>query len=56
MRARRWQQARVPLATKLLEQLQTLDAGTWFSPGFAGTTIPTLLEALELITAQVESR
>jgi glycerophosphoryl diester phosphodiesterase len=32
-----------------LEELKKLDAGTWFSEEFAGTRIPTLEEALQLI-------
>ena len=32
-----------------LEELSALDAGSWFSPSFAGERIPTLKEALELI-------
>jgi glycerophosphoryl diester phosphodiesterase len=31
-----------------LEELRQLDAGSWFSPEFAGQTIPTLEEILEL--------
>ena len=31
------------------QQLQQLDAGTWFRPEFAGTRIPTLREALSTI-------
>lgn len=33
-----------------LDELRTLDAGSWFSPEFAGEKIPTLEEALELIS------
>ncbi len=31
--------------------IQTLDAGAWFSPAFAGTRVPLLTEALEVIQA-----
>ena len=31
------------------EELKAMDAGSWFSPSFAGEKIPTLKEALELI-------
>ncbi len=31
-----------------LEELQTLDAGSWFAPEFAGERIPTLEEAIDL--------
>jgi glycerophosphoryl diester phosphodiesterase len=34
---------------KNLSQLQTLDAGKWFSPEFLGETIPTLKEALNIL-------
>ena len=47
-----WQQTEIPLAEKSLSELRTLDAGRWFSERFAGTRIPTLAEALDLITAQ----
>jgi glycerophosphoryl diester phosphodiesterase len=30
-------------------QIRTLDAGSWFSPRFAGTRVPTLQEALKAI-------
>ncbi|MGY0217313.1 glycerophosphoryl diester phosphodiesterase [Endozoicomonadaceae bacterium StTr2] len=32
-----------------LEQLQQLDAGSWFAPEYAGEKIPTLKDALQLI-------
>ncbi len=34
------------IADMTLEQLRAIDAGTWFSPEFAGTSIPTLDEAI----------
>ena len=36
-----------------LEELRELDAGSWFSPDFAGETIPTLAEVLEIIAPQI---
>ena len=36
------------IPTMTYEQLRTLDAGSWFSPLFAGEKIPTLAEALDL--------
>jgi glycerophosphoryl diester phosphodiesterase len=36
------------VASKTLAQLQALDAGSWFSPAFAGERIPTLAEALQV--------
>ena len=35
-----------PISGQTVEQLRTLDAGTWFDPGFAGERIPTLADAL----------
>jgi glycerophosphoryl diester phosphodiesterase len=40
---------KIPLATKTLAELKTLDAGSWFGPQFAGTRIPTLDEAVHTI-------
>ncbi len=36
-----------PLWQKTLAELQTLDAGSWFGPGYAGERIPSLEEVLE---------
>ena len=36
-----------------LSELRTLDAGSWFGPSFAGTRIPTLDEALELLKGKL---
>ncbi len=36
-----------PVLRQTAAQLQTLDAGAWFDPGFAGETIPTLIQALD---------
>lgn len=35
-----------------LEEIRTLDAGSWFSPGFAGTGIPTLSEVLDALNGR----
>ncbi len=35
-----------------LEQIEKLDAGSWFSPKFKGTKIPTLEQAFELINGK----
>ena len=40
---------RGPVAELELAELRSLDAGSWFDPRFAGETVPTLEEALELI-------
>lgn len=34
-----------------LQELQTLDAGAWFSPEFSGQRVPTLAQVLELLRA-----
>jgi glycerophosphoryl diester phosphodiesterase len=47
---RLWRQTKIPLAAKSLADLRELDAGGWFSQRFAGARIPTLAEALDLIT------
>ena len=36
------------------EQIQTLDAGTWYHPAFSGVKIPSLVEVLELIKGKVD--
>ena len=36
-------------ASKTLAELETLDAGSWFGPSFAGTRIPTLEAAMDTI-------
>lgn len=35
-----------PAAAATLDQMQQLDAGSWFGPQFAGARIPTLQEVL----------
>jgi len=47
----RWGGERIPLQSKTLAELKTLDAGRWFAPQFAGTRIPTLSEAIDTILA-----
>jgi len=37
-----------PLWEKTLAELQTLDAGSWFGPGWSGERIPSLEEVLEI--------
>ena len=36
-----------PVSKITLEDLKRLDAGSWFGPEFAGTTVPTFAEVLE---------
>jgi glycerophosphoryl diester phosphodiesterase len=43
---RHWPQTKIPLAGKTLAELRPLDAGSWFSPDFAGTRLSTLAEVL----------
>lgn len=45
----RWGGSKIPVASRTLAELKTLDAGKWFDPQFAGTKVPTLAEALDLI-------
>ena len=45
----RWGGSKIPVGSKTVAELQTLDAGRWFDAQFAGTRIPTLTEALETI-------
>ena len=41
-----------PVLLQTVEQLRTLDAGTWFDPGFAGERIPTLADALDHVAGR----
>ncbi len=41
------------LAEATLEQVRRLDAGAWFSPEFAGETVPTLAEVLDLVRGRI---
>ena len=42
-----------PVRRRTLAQLQTLDAGKWFGPGFAGERIPSLAQALDRTKGRV---
>ncbi len=42
-----------PVETRLLAELQELDAGSWMGPAFAGQRIPTLREVLDLTAGRV---
>jgi glycerophosphoryl diester phosphodiesterase len=46
----KWKRSRVKVADKTAAEIQTLDAGSWFDPKFAGTKIPLLAEALDFIS------
>jgi glycerophosphoryl diester phosphodiesterase len=41
------------LSEKTLREVQSLDAGSWFSPHFVGERIPTLEEAVECLRGKV---
>ncbi len=41
-----------PVSRQTVEQLRTLDAGTWFDPGFAGERIPTLADAVDHVASR----
>lgn len=45
----RWSRTDIAVAGETLARLRTLDAGTWFDARFAGTRVPTLAEALDVI-------
>jgi glycerophosphoryl diester phosphodiesterase len=45
----RWGGEKIPIRSKTLAELETLDAGSWFGPTFAGTRIPTLEAAIDTI-------
>lgn len=45
----RWRKKGVRIADRSWADLATLDAGSWFKPGFSGTRLPLLTEALDLI-------
>lgn len=45
----RWGGKDIRVASKTLSELRTLDAGKWFDAKYAGTRLPTLTEALDLI-------
>ncbi len=42
-----------PVLRHTVEQLRTLDAGSWFDPTFAGERIPTLTETLDHVAGRV---
>jgi glycerophosphoryl diester phosphodiesterase len=46
-----WGGEKIRLDSKTLAELKQLDAGSWFDAKFAGTSIPTLAEALDTIQA-----
>ncbi|MCX6923431.1 MAG: glycerophosphodiester phosphodiesterase family protein [Verrucomicrobia bacterium] len=47
----RWGRRHIKVESKTAADIQSLDAGSWFEPRFAGTRIPLLAEALDIIQA-----
>jgi len=45
----KWSAKKIRVDSKNLAELETLDAGSWFSPKFAGTKLPTLEQSLDAI-------
>src|SRR3954469_21197998 len=45
----RWGGRKIKVESKTADEIQTLDAGSWFDPKYAGTKVPLLTEALEMI-------
>lgn len=45
----RWGGKKIPVTSKTLDELRSLDAGQWFDPQYAGTGLSTLREALDFI-------
>lgn len=46
---RLWKGKRIPVNQRTVAELQKLDAGSWYDAKYAGTTVPLLSEALEVI-------
>jgi glycerophosphoryl diester phosphodiesterase len=45
----RWGGKKIPVESKTAAEIRSLDAGTWFDAQFAGTKVPFLTEALDVI-------
>ena len=45
----KWAAKKIRVDSKKLAELETLDAGSWFQPKFAGTKLPTLEQSLDII-------
>jgi glycerophosphoryl diester phosphodiesterase len=45
----RWRGRKIKVESKTAAEIQTLDAGSWFDPKYAGTKVPLLTEALDTI-------
>jgi glycerophosphoryl diester phosphodiesterase len=44
-----WSRKHIPVDSQNAAEIQSLDAGSWFHPKFAGTKVPLLTEALDVI-------
>jgi glycerophosphoryl diester phosphodiesterase len=49
--AAKWGAKKIRVSNRTAAELQTLDAGKWFDPRYAGTRLPRLDEALDVIQA-----
>ena len=47
----RWAETNISVQARTAAELQSLDAGSWFDPKYAGTRLPLLAEALDTIQA-----
>ncbi len=47
---KKWKRRRIKVSRTTAAEIQTLDAGTWFDPKFAGAKVPSLTEALDFIS------
>ncbi len=45
----RWGEQHIKISSKTAAEIQSLDAGSWFDPKYAGTKVPLLSEALDTI-------
>ena len=48
---KQWRGRRIKVNGKTADEIQSLDAGTWFDRKYAGTKVPLLAEALDAIQA-----
>lgn len=46
---KRWHKKGITVSDRTASEIQSLDAGSWFAPKFAGVRVPLLAEALEFI-------
>ena len=47
----RWGGKKIPVVSKTVAELQSLDAGRWFDPIYAGIKVPLLADVLDLVHA-----